>query len=135
LPDQPKAEVTVDGTINIDSTTAEMTYFDPVARADQSCSSGSALLSGIARNTGDMDVVNVTITIFVLDANNAVLDTYHAYVYNGDFTAGTEEAPLSFGTSLAVDQSGGFAVCARLSAGSVAGTSYRTNFTVIEETK
>ena len=36
------------------------------------------------------------------------------------------------GTSLAVDQSGSFSVCARLSAGSVAGTAYRTDFIVVE---
>jgi len=137
LPDQPKAEVTVVGSINIDSTTAEMTYFDPVARTDRSCSAGSALFSGIARNTGDQDVVDVTITIVALDANNAVLDTYHGYVYNGNFTPADPDtgAPLSFGTSLDLDQSGNFAVCARLSAGSVASTTYRTQFTVIEAVK
>ena len=131
-PEQPVAEVTLQGAINIESTTAGMTYFDPVAQTDQFCSAGSALLSGIVRNTGDMDVVNVTITIDVLGANNAVLDRCRGYVYNGEFTPADPAtgAPLSFGTSLDLDKSGSFAVCSRLSAGSVAGTAYRTNFTV-----
>jgi hypothetical protein len=133
-PDQPVAEVTVVGKINIDSVTVTIED-NPLTVADEHCSAGRALLWGTARNTGDLDVVNVTITIDALDANNAVLDTYRGYVYNGEFTEADPEtgAPLIFGTSLVLDQSGSFSVCTQLSAGSVAGTAYRTNFTVIDK--
>ena len=63
-----------------------------------------------------------------------VLDTYRINVFNGEVTdadRATETAQIA-GTSLAVDQSGTFSVCTRLSAGSVAGTAYRTDFIVVE---
>ena len=134
LPEPPQAEVTVVGEINIDRVTVTIED-NPLTVENEHCSAGSALLWGIARNTGDLDVVNVTITIDALNANNAVLDTYSGYVYNGEFTEADPKTgtPLIFGTSLVLDQSGNFSICTRLSAGSVAGTAYRTNFTVIDK--
>lgn len=126
-PDQPKAEVTVVGRINIDS----------VTMSQAGCAVGSALLWGIARNTGDVDVDDVFIEIDALDAGNGLLDTYRAHVFNGEVTVVEGALPADTtqlaGTSLAVDQSGSFSVCTRLAAGSVAGTAYRTSFIVINE--
>jgi hypothetical protein len=128
LTEQPQAEVTVVGKINVDSATVDQ----------EGCSSGRALLWGIARNTGDLDVDDVIIEIDVLGANGGVLDTYRANVFNGEVTEVKGDSPdTTFqvaGTSLAVDQSGSFQVCTRLSPGSVAGTAYRTDFIVINET-
>jgi len=133
-PDQPVAEVTVVGQINIDRATA-----------NQNCSVGSALLWGTARNTGDSDVDDVFIVIDALNSANVVLDTYRVNVFNGDLseiatssssTTTTTVKPIpTAGTSLAVDQSGTFEVCTRLPFGDVAGTAYRTDFIVTVEIK
>lgn len=128
-PDQPVGEVTVVGKINIDSVT--------VSR--EGCSAGRVLLWGIARNTGDLDVEDVTIEIDALGANSVVLDTYRVSVFNGQVAAATEESedteasPQTAGTSLAVDESGTFHACTRLAPGSVVDTSYRTQFIVVSE--
>jgi len=134
-PDQPKAEVTVVGKINIDTVTV----------AQEGCSAGRVLLWGIARNTGDLDVDDVVIEIDALDADNRVLDTYRVNVFNGNVieataaTEATETTPATegtaqvAGTSLAVDESGNFQVCTRLAPGSVGSTAYRTDFVVINE--
>ena len=132
-PDQPKAEVTVVGGINIDSIT--------VSR--EGCSAGSTLFWGIARNTGDLDVDDVFIEIDALGANNGVLATYRVNVFNGEVSevaavpvTDPPAAPIQIaGTSLTVDQSGTFHACTTLPAGSVAGTAYRTDFIVITEIK
>jgi hypothetical protein len=135
LPEQPLAEVTVVGEINIDRATVD----------SSDCAVGSTILWGIARNTGDLDVNDVFIEIDALDANNSVIGTYRVHVFNGEIAEitppppsttppTTPEEPIQVaGTSLAVDQSGTFEVCARLSAGSVAGTAYRTDFIIVSE--
>jgi len=123
LPEQPQAEVTVVGEINIDRATVSL----------EGCSDGRALLWGIARNTGDLDVVDVFIEIDALDSSNGVLDTYRVNVFNGEAPPPAAGEAQIAGTSLAVDQSGTFQVCTRLAAGSVAGTAYRTDFIVITE--
>ncbi len=147
-PDQPVAEVTVVGKINIDR----------VSRTTEGCNAGNAMLWGTARNTGDMDVVDVFIEIDALDANNNVLGTFRVNVFNGKIsevlpppvttpttpttppattppatTEPPEESVQIAGTSLAVDETGTFEVCAPLNAGSVAGTAYRTSFIVLEK--
>ncbi len=132
-PDQPVAEVTVVGKINIDRASG----------LETGCSAGRALFWGIARNTGDLDVDSVFIEIDALDANQRVIDTYRVNVFNGEITeitttttttTTTTEEPIQIaGTSLAVDESGTFSVCTRLGFGSVAGTAYRTDFIVISE--
>lgn len=129
LPEQPKAEVTVVGEINIDRATV----------SGPDCAAGRTLFWGIARNTGDLDVDDVFIEIDALDAGNGVLGSYRGNVFNGEVTPGTEgtettaaTAQIS-GTSLAVDQSGTFSVCAPLSPGAVAGTAYRTDFIIVNE--
>lgn len=138
-PDQPVAEVTVVGKINIDR----------VSQSTEGCSTGRALLWGMARNTGDVDVDDVFIEIDALDSNNNVIDTYRVNVFNGEVgeivpttttttttttDPDTTEEPIQIaGTSLVVDQSGTFEVCTGLAFGSVAGTAYRTDFTVIQE--
>lgn len=130
-PDQPKAEVTVVGGINIDTAT----------RSQVGCSAGRAILWGIARNTGDLDVDDVFIEIDALGADGGVLDTYRVHVFNGDVTTATEATETTeatsqaAGTSLDVDESGTFHACTRLGAGSVSGTAYRTDFIVISEIK
>jgi len=141
-PDQPVAEVTVVGKINIDRATGNR----------EGCSTGRALLWGIARNTGDLDVDDVFIEIDALNSNNGVIDTYRVNVFNGDVSEVTPpevtppevtppevtppETPVQIaGTSLAVDQSGIFSVCTGLAYGSVAGTAYRTDFIVASEIK
>jgi hypothetical protein len=124
LTEQPLAEVTVVGEINIDRVTADK----------ENCPAGSTLFWGIARNTGDLDVDDVSIEIAALDSGNRVLGRYRAHVFNGEISVGTEEGALEVaGTSLAVDQSGSFEVCAQV--GSVAGTTYSTDFTIITETQ
>ena len=123
LPEQPQAEVTVVGEINIDRATVD----------SLDCSAGSTLFWGTARNSGDLDVDDVFIEIDALDSGNRVLGTYRANVFNGDVTAATEETVQVAGTSLAVGESGSFRVCAPLAAGSVAGTAYRTDFIVVSE--
>jgi hypothetical protein len=123
-PDQPVAEVTVQGKINIDR----------VTESSEGCSAGRALLWGTARNTGDFDLDDVFIEIDALDAGNRVLATYRVNVFNGEVTGGTKEDPIPIaGTSLAVDESGTFAACTGLAFGAVAGTSYRTDFIIISE--
>jgi len=122
--DQPLAQVTVQGEINIDPITAE----------SEGCSPGGTLLWGIAKNTGDRDLDDVFIEIDALSAGNAVLGSYRVNVFNGEVTTGAEEDAVQIaGTSLAVDQSGTFSVCTNLGYGSVAGTAYRTDFIVIDE--
>lgn len=137
--EQPQAEVTVVGRINI----------DPATGKTAGCAAGRALLWGIARNTGDLDVDDVFIEIDALDANHAVLDTYRVNVFNGEVSEVTPpttttttttttppEPPIQIaGTSLIVDQSGTFAVCTRLSFGAVADTAYRTDFIIIDKTE
>ena len=120
LPEQPQAEVTVVGEINIDRATVD----------SLDCSAGDTLFWGTARNTGDLDVDDVFIEIDALDSGNGVLGTYRVNVFNGEVTPATEGTVQVVGTSLAVDQSGSFWVCAQLAAGSVAGTAYRTDFIV-----
>lgn len=128
-PEQPKAEVTVVGQINIDSVTASR----------EGCSAGRVLLWGIARNTGDLDVQDVFLEIDALGPDGGVLDTYRVNVFNGEVVEGTEATETTpgtaqiAGTSLAVDQSGTFEACTRLAAGSVAGTAYRADFIVVTE--
>ncbi len=123
-PEQPVAEVTVVGKINI----------DPVTEGREDCAVGRALLWGIARNTGDRDLEDVFIEIDALNAGGGVLASYRVNVFNGDVSVGPEEGAVQVaGTSLAVDQSGAFSVCTNLSYGSVAGTAYRTDFIVIDE--
>ena len=124
--EQPKAEVTVVGKINIDRSTGH----------EEGCSAGRTLLWGTARNTGDVDLDDVFIEISALDANNNVLGTYRVNVFNGDIVTSTTVPPVTTaGTSLIVDQSGTFEACAPLSFGSVASTTYRTDFIVITELK
>jgi len=129
LPEQPLAEVTVQGTINVDRASGQ----------EAGCSAGGALFWGIARNTGDVDVDDVFIEIDALDANKGVLGTYRVNVFNGTITdvtgATSEETVKIAGTSLAVDESGTFSVCTGLPVGSVAGTAYRTDFIVIDVLK
>ena len=123
-PDQPVAQVTVVGGINIDGATLN------VAK----CSAGSALLWGTAQNTGDLDVDDVFITIEALGANGAVLGTYRVHVFNGTVSGGTPTDPIVVaGTSLAVDESGSFSVCTNVPSGSVTGTAYSTDFIVVNE--
>jgi hypothetical protein len=126
-PEQPKGEVTVVGQINISR----------AAGNQEGCSSGRAVLWGIARNTGDVVVDDVFIEIDALDGGGNVLDTYRVNVFNGEVTEVTGATPEDnvqiAGTKLDVDQSGSFEVCTRLGFGSVAGTAYRTDFTIIEE--
>lgn len=122
-PDQPLAEVTVVGQINI----------DPVTLDQEDCPAGSALLWGTAKNTGDLDLVDVFIEIDALNSGGGVMGTYRTNVFNGEIVEATEETVQIVGTSLAVEQSGSFSVCARQSAGSVAGTAYRTDFIVTSE--
>ena len=125
-PDQPLAQVTVVGEINISS-----------ASGATGCSAGRALLWGIARNTGDLDVNDVFIEITALDANNVALGTYRTNVFNGDLVTVTgatpEESTTVAGTFLAVDQAGSFEVCTNQAFGSVAATTYRTDFIVVGE--
>jgi len=135
--DQPAAEVTVVGKIYIDSASGQ----------EVGCSAGRVLLWGTARNTGDLDVDDVHITIDALDASNGVLGSYRVSVFNGEITeitttsttttatTATEGTVQTAGTSLAVDESGTFSVCTGLEAGSVAGTTYRTDFIVVNEIK
>lgn len=145
-PDQPVGEVTVMGRIYIDRVSRSV-QDNPTTEANESCSAGSTLLWGMARNTGDVDVLDVFIEIDALGANNAVLGTYRVNVFNGvvgestlpettDTTTDTDTTPTlqpvqTAGTSLAVDEAGTFAVCAPLSFGSVAGTAYRTSFIIL----
>ena len=129
LPEQPLAEVTVQGKINIDAGSG----------VEAGCSAGAALFWGIAKNTGDVDVDDVFIEIDALDANNAVLGSYRGNVFNGTITevtgATSKDTVSTAGTSLAVDESGTFSVCSSLPAGSVARATYRTDFIVIEVVK
>lgn len=123
-PDQPLAEVTVVGEINIDTAT----------ESSENCPAGRAVLWGVARNTGDLDVDEVIIEIDALGADNRVLGTFSGNVFNNTVTTGNEEGAVPVaGTSLSVDQSGNFSVCTGLSAGSIARTVYRTDFTIIDE--
>jgi hypothetical protein len=126
-PDQPRGEVTVVGKINVDG----------VTRGSADCATGRALLWGIARNTGDVDVDDVYIEIDALDGGGNVLGTYRTHVFNGtvtEVTGATPEDTVSLaGTSLLVDQTGSFSVCTNLGAGAVVGTRYRTDFILIEE--
>lgn len=128
-PDQPVAEVTVQGRINIDRSTG----------SQEGCPAGRALLWGVARNTGDLLVDDVFIEIDALDSGKRVLDTYRVHVFNGEVTeieAPTPEDPEATvtvaGTSLIVDQLGSFEVCTRQAYGSVAGTAHRTDFNIVE---
>jgi hypothetical protein len=129
-PDQPLAEVTVVGEINIDRATSSST----------TCSAGTALLWGIARNTGDLDVDDIYITIEALNSGGGVVGTYRTHVFNGEITeitpaTETQPAVSSAGTSLTVDQSGSFAVCTGQPFEAVASATYRTDFIVIDEIK
>jgi hypothetical protein len=121
--EQPLAEVTVVGRINIDSATVDSLDCDP----------GNTLFWGTARNTGDLDLEDVFIEIDALNAANGVLGTYRGNVFNGEAPPPGEGEAVVAGTSLTVDQSGTFQVCAPLSAGSVAGTAYRTDFIIVTE--
>jgi hypothetical protein len=122
-PDQPKAEVTVDGDIHVDVSTGG------------DCPAGRTLLWGTARNSGDVDVDDVYITIEALDGNRNVLGSSRVHVFNGVVSGGTtpEEPIQTAGTSLTVDQAGTFAACSGVPAGAIAATSYRTDFLVISE--
>lgn len=142
--DQPVGEVTVVGRINIDRV-SRSTEDNPTTEANESCSAGSAMLWGTARNTGDVDVDDVYIEIDALDANNSVLATYRVHVFNGEIgqvtaptgttttttTTTTVDPVETAGTSLAVEEAGTFEVCTQLSVGSVAGTAYRTSFIIL----
>lgn len=122
-PDQPTPEVTVQGEINISR-----------SGGGDGCSAGRAVLWGIAKNTGDLDLNDVFIEIDALDASGAVLGTYRVNVFNGEVTVGTEEEPAQLaGTSLAVDESGTFSACTQQAYGSVAGTAYRTDYIIVNE--
>ena len=122
-PDQPAAEVTVQGGINSDRT----------AGGAESCTPGGTVFWGTARNTGDVDVDEVFITINAFDAAGNVLGSYRTNVFSGTITEGTAVgASASVSTSLLVDQSGVFEVCTSLPFGSVARTDYHTDFLVIQ---
>jgi hypothetical protein len=124
-PDQPAGEVTVVGAINADR----------IAQSNEACAAGGTLFWGTARNTGDLDVVDVFIVIDAFGPTGALLGTYRTNVFNGEVTAADTTEPGAFdiaSTSLAVDQSGTFGVCAPLPHGSVARTEYRSDFIIIE---
>jgi hypothetical protein len=126
-PDQPVAEVTVSGKINV----------DPTSASSEGCPAGGALFWGTARNTGDLDVDDVFIEIVALDANNAELGRFRTNVYNGEVSESppppAPPEPQVAGTSLAVDQSGSFSVCTRVPYGAVAATAYTTDYIVVSE--
>lgn len=123
-PDQPVAEVTLEGEIAVDQSSGNT----------DACSSGGTILWGMVRNTGDLDVDDVFITVEVFDASDTLLGSYRVNVFNGEvITAADESSVDSFSTSLVVDQAGVFEVCSSISAERVARTDYRTDFIVIDE--
>jgi hypothetical protein len=124
-PDQPAGEVTVVGAINADR----------IELSTEDCAAGGTIFWGTARNTGDLDLNDVFIVIDAFGPSGALLGTYRTNVFNGEVTAADTTEPGAFdiaSTSLAVDQSGTFDVCAPLPHGSVARTDYRTEFIVVE---
>ncbi len=122
-PDQPVAEVTLEGEIAIDRASG----------ISDGCSNGDAVLWGTVRNTGDLDVDEVFITVDVFDASDHLLGSYRVNVFNGEVTPGTDENSVdSFSTNLLVDQAGVFEICAPLASETVARTDYRTDFIIID---
>lgn len=118
--DQPQGEVTVEGQIS----------WSPVLTASEGCSPGGTLFWGRARNTGDVDVVDVTITLDVYDAAGAHIGAFSGSVFNGTVTIdGDVDA---FGTDLVVDQLGTFNVCTTVPFGAAARVEYTTQFVVID---
>lgn len=124
-PDQPVAEVSLIGVINL----------DPVARNSDTCPPGGTVFWGSVRNTGDLDVDDVTIVLDVFGPTGAFLGTFSDKVYNGEIVDAEDELHYdSASTSLFVEQSGAFSVCSPLRYGTAARAEYRTEFVVIDTT-
>lgn len=122
-PTQPVAEVTVDGGIQTSLITAP---------TGEGCVPGGTAFWGRARNTGDVDVVDVSITIEAFAGNESFLGSFSGSVFNGDVVDNPDGAD-SYGTDLEVDQSGSFTICTTIPFGAVARTEYLTHFVVIDE--
>jgi hypothetical protein len=127
-PDQPEGAVTLTGKMNV----------DPITSSGPGCPPGGTVFWGTVMNTGDLDVTDVEITISAYDGAGGLLGTFRDDVYNGE----VEEIELDdgtkvtvVGTSLDVDQSGTFNVCAPVPSGGVARTEYQTSFVTVETVK
>ena len=122
-PDQPEGAVTLEGTIQADA----------VPEGSVVCAAGGTMLWGTVRNTGDVDVDEVTIEIDVFGPAGEFLGTYGGDVFNGETAPPVgSDAPAVALTNLVVDQTGFFEVCAAVPVGSVSRTEYRTFFIVLE---
>lgn len=121
-PDQPKAEVTVQGEINIDR-----------SGGGDDCPPGGTIFWGIARNSGDVNVDDVSITISAYNAAGDLIGSFRDHVYNGDIEESETGSSATAETNLEVDQSGSFQVCTTVSFDSVARAEYQTDFIVIED--
>jgi hypothetical protein len=124
-PDQPIAEVTLDGEMHV----------DPASGFNEGCPSGGTVFWGTARNTGDIPVVDVSIFVNAYGPGNAFLGSFRTSVFSGEIIVeegAPETAPESAATDLDIDESGTFEVCAPLPFGSVVRTEYRTEFIVID---
>ena len=129
-PDQPEGEVTLAGEMHI----------DPITVSGEGCAPGGTILWGLVRNTGDLDVTDVSISIDVFDGAGGFLGTYGGDVYNGEVeTVELEDGSTIdiVGTSLTADpdgngQSGSFNVCTPVPYGAAARTEYLTSFRIVE---
>ena len=117
--DQPAAEVTLVGVINVDT----------VGGGGLDCPPGTAVVWGSVRNTGDVDVIDVFIDISAFGPTGALVGTFRDHVFSGEIIAATDPGLSdSASTSLVVKQAGSFEICTALPASSVARTEYRTEF-------
>lgn len=118
--DQPEAAVTLEDRI----------YADPIAETTDSCVAGGTVFWGRVRNTGDITVEDVFISIDVFDPADVFLGSFRDHVVNGNVTPGDDDFDRP-GTILLVGEAGYFNVCATVPFGSVGRTEYRTEFVVI----
>jgi hypothetical protein len=122
-PDQPVALVELQGPVNRDL----------VGPGSATCAAGTTVLWGWVKNTGDLDVDDVTAVIDAFGPTGGFLGSFRDKVYNGEVTAGEDSGSLdTASTSLTVEQSGSFTVCTSLPFGTVARVEFRTEFIVID---
>ncbi len=118
---EPAGEVTVEGEV--------VPY--PILTASEGCNPGGTVFTGRARNTGDVGVSDVSITLDVFDASGAVLGSFSGGIFNGTI-ADDPDGFSTFGTDLEIDQLGAFSVCTPIPFGAAARTEHFTQFVVVD---
>ena len=118
---QPEPRVTLEGEL----------HTDPITGGGAGCTPGGTVFWGSARNTGDVDVVDVSVTVEVFDGGGAVIGSFGASVFNGD-VVDDGNGNEAYGTNLEIDQGGSFTVCTPVPFGAAARADLRFNFIVID---